>query len=220
MWKVVAEVNARLPEDQRFSWWWWPAGKYLRLWKEHKRLLPQSHWRWYWILFFLTALAFMFLIVCSAMRSATGLPMFYDQTVRVPDFALAVKLSKAAESRLRSLNESIKVAVYFDGDGEPEKGVNTTPMRAVVLGNQEKEVDDENVAKFTGRRILAERWSRLSDKNYFVTINVFSARRAVRENLLDCQYPIERIENIQNRTLEVQCDLSVSQGIEVNESGQ
>jgi len=207
MWKVVAEVNAHLPEDQRFSWWWWPIAKYLRLWREHKRLLPHSLWRWYWTLFFLAALAFMFLIFCSAVRSATGSPMFYDQTVQVPDFAIAVKLSKAAESRLRSLNESIKVAAYFDGNGEPEKGADTAPMRAVVLGNQEREVNDKDVAEFTGKKILAERWSRLSDRNYFVTINVFSARRVVRENILDCQNTTERIENIKNRTLEVQCGL-------------
>ena len=45
VWKMVAEVNARLPEAGKFSWLWWTWGKYMRLWREHKRLCPESHWR-------------------------------------------------------------------------------------------------------------------------------------------------------------------------------
>jgi len=59
VWKVVAEVNARLAEDQKFSWWWWTIGKHVRLWKEHKRLCPESHWRLYSMLSFLTAIVLM-----------------------------------------------------------------------------------------------------------------------------------------------------------------
>lgn len=199
-WKTVTEVNTRLPDDQKFSRWWWTIKKHVRLWKEHKRLCPQSHWRLYLVLSLLTALVFMILAPCSAVLSVAGVPMFYDQTVQVPDFAVAVKLSKAAESRLRSLNESITVAAYFDGDGEPEPGVDTSPMRAVVLGNETEEVNDKNVAEFKGKKVFAKAWKRLSDKNYYVTINVFSARKAVANNILDCSVPIDRIENVKSRT--------------------
>ncbi len=44
-WKMLAEANAQLPEDERFSWWWWTLGKHIRLWKEHKRLCSDSPWR-------------------------------------------------------------------------------------------------------------------------------------------------------------------------------
>lgn len=204
---MVTEVNARLPEDQKFSWWWWTIGKHLRLWKEHKRFFPDSHWTLYSVLFILAALVLMILITCSAVRSVSGLPMFYDQTVQVPDFAIAVKLSKAAESRLHSLNEGIKVAAYFDGDGDPVPGIDTSPMRAVVLGDYAEEVDDRNIANFKGKKISAQAWGTLSDKNYFVTINVFSARKAVANNILDCAAPIDHIESITGRTLEVRCGL-------------
>jgi hypothetical protein len=65
-WKTMAEANARLPEDQKFSWWWWTLSKYVRLWKEHKRLCPESHWRLYMMLSFVACIVFMILIAASA----------------------------------------------------------------------------------------------------------------------------------------------------------
>jgi len=64
-WKLVAEVNARLSEDKKFSWLWWTIGKYVRLWKEHKRLCPQSHWRLYSVLSYLIAIVLMIFILLS-----------------------------------------------------------------------------------------------------------------------------------------------------------
>jgi hypothetical protein len=64
-WKTMAETKARLPENQKFSWWWtW--NKHVRLWKEHKRLCPESHWRLYTILSFVVGIVFMILIIVSA----------------------------------------------------------------------------------------------------------------------------------------------------------
>ena len=65
VWKTVTQVNSRLPKDQQFSYWWWTIGKHKRLWKEHKRLFPDSHWRLLFVLSLLMALVFMVLIVSS-----------------------------------------------------------------------------------------------------------------------------------------------------------
>ena len=127
--------------------------------------------------------------------------------MQVPEFAVAVKLTKDAESRLRALNESIMVSANLDGDGEPEPAVNTAPFRDVYLAGYIEEVNDINVAHFKGERVSARKMSRLFDKNYYVTINVFSARKAVKNNILNCDVPIERIENIKNKTLYVHCEL-------------
>jgi hypothetical protein len=62
VWKMVAEVNARLAEANRFSWLWWTFGKYVRLWREHKRLCPHSHLRTFSILAFSSGALLMFLI--------------------------------------------------------------------------------------------------------------------------------------------------------------
>jgi hypothetical protein len=65
VWKTVAEVNARLLNDQRFSRLWWTMGKSRRLWNEHKRLCPESHWRLYSVASFLAAILFMILVTWS-----------------------------------------------------------------------------------------------------------------------------------------------------------
>ena len=57
----MVEANARLPEGEKFSWWWWTLNKHMRLWKEHKRLCPESHWRLYTVLSFVVGIGFMIL---------------------------------------------------------------------------------------------------------------------------------------------------------------
>src|SRR5512146_2941142 len=72
----------------------------------------------------MNALLLLFTIGCFATTAAcsrtgprqleTGGP-----TVDVPEFSSAVKLSPAADNRLRSMGEAVKVIAYFDGDPLP-----------------------------------------------------------------------------------------------------
>lgn len=127
-------------------------------------------------------------------------------TLDVPRFSIAVKLSHAADNRLRSMGEAIKVIAYFDGDPLPGQGKYNPPMRDVYLGMAEKPVNDRNEAQFEDVRIPQRDWNRLSDKNYFVTINTVSARKVARDNLLDCADPISvKIDAMKGKTTEVHC---------------
>jgi len=129
-------------------------------------------------------------------------------TVDVPEFAIAVKLSPQAETRLKSIHETIEVLAMLDGDPLPGQGKYNPPNRDVVLGSAQKPVDVNNEAKFTNVKIPLSDWNRLADKNYFVTINVFSARKADHNNLLDCDDPMDRrIESLGGKTIEVRCRL-------------
>ena len=60
--KTVSELNARLPESEKLSMWWWTFGKYERLWKQHKRLCPESRWRFYSIGWLMLTAICMFLL--------------------------------------------------------------------------------------------------------------------------------------------------------------
>ena len=96
----------------------------------------------------------------------------------------------------------------LDGDPLPGQGKYNPPNRDVVLGSAQKPVDVNNEAKFTNVKIPLSDWNRLADKNYFVTINVFSARKADHNNLLDCDDPMDRrIESLGGKTIEVRCRL-------------
>jgi len=127
--------------------------------------------------------------------------------VPVPRFSIAVKLSERARQRLQSIHESVLVIAYFDGDPLPGQGRYNAPFRDVFLGNDEKLVDDQNVATFDTTKISQSNWNRLANKDYFVTINVVSARKAAKNNLLWCGAPENRLSTFEGKTTVVSCGL-------------
>lgn len=129
------------------------------------------------------------------------------QRIAVPEFSIAVKLSETAQKKLQGMHESVLVIAYFDGDPLPGKGKDNSPMRGVVLGNDEKLVDKNNVATFSDTKISQSNWNDLSSKDYYVTINVVSARKSSTDNLLDCAVPIDRISTFARKSTQVSCRL-------------
>jgi hypothetical protein len=151
-------------------------------------------------------LSFGLFFATSCSRTHANSQQSSGPTVDVPPFAIAVKLSPKAEVRLTSLHETVKVIALFDGDPLPGQGKYNPPNRDVFLGSDERLVDGNRVARFDRTRVPLSDWNRLSDKNYFVTINTVSARKIVSDNLLDCADPISRrIDTFRDRTIEVQC---------------
>ncbi len=128
-------------------------------------------------------------------------------TVPVPRFSIAVKLSDKARQELQRMQESVLVIAYFDGDPLPGQGRYNAPFRDVYLGKDQKLVDDQNVATFDTTKISQSNWDRLANKDYFVTVNVVSARRASKNNLLWCGVPEDRLSTFAGKTTEVSCTL-------------
>jgi hypothetical protein len=130
-----------------------------------------------------------------------------DETIAVPEFAIAVKLSETAQKKLQAMHESMLVIAYFDGDPLPGRGKYNAPMRGVVLGSDEKLVDANDVATFSDTKISQSHWNDLSSKDYYVTVNVVSARKSSKDNLLDCANPEERISTFVGKSTQVSCRL-------------
>ena len=142
-----------------------------------------------------------------------------DMTVAVPTFSIAVKLSERAHRKLEAIHESVLVIAYFDGDPLPGQGRFNAPFRDVFLGKNEKMVDDQNVATFDSTMISKSNWNRLADKDYFVTINVVSARKASKNNLLWCGVPENRLSVFAGKTTEVSCSLIEEQSDDSKPAG-
>jgi hypothetical protein len=148
------------------------------------------------------------LVACSTAQVQDKTPHeANDETIVVPEFSIAVKLSESAKKRLQAMHESVLVIAYFDGDPLPGRGKDNSPMRGVVLGNDEKLVGANNVAKFSDTRISQSNWDDLSSKDYYVTINVVSARRSSKNNLLDCGNPEDQISAFAGKSTPVSCRL-------------
>lgn len=138
-----------------------------------------------------------------------AVPLFilklHDQSVEVPQFAVSVKLSKAAEQRLRSLNESVIVMAQFWGDGKPESAEST---RRIDLGTEGEPIDKTNVVEFKDAKVLHDSWKRLSDKNYSVAIYAVSVgKNSDARNILHCSIPVDRIDDVKGKTVELSCSL-------------
>src|ERR1039458_7665842 len=177
--------------------------------RQYAYLMRINHWHRIAAVLTGTALLFFasFVGVSHSENSGTSTDDLADKAVEVPEFSIAVKLSPEAEKRLHSLNESILVIAYFDGDPLPGQGKDNAPFRDVFLGQDEKLVDTTDVARFDSTKLSMSSWNRLADRNYFVTINVVSARKRSKNNLLDCGVPIDRISNFAGKATEVQCRL-------------
>ncbi len=148
-------------------------------------------------------LACTFCASCAANRSTTK----SESTIPVPPFQIRVTLSDAAATKLRDAGEIIKGAVYFDGDGTPKYHEETAPFRAVILGVYQFETREAGIISISNAVISEEAFERLSDSNYYFTINVFSGRRAFKDNILDDGYAQGHIRDTINAPIEVFCDL-------------
>lgn len=135
-----------------------------------------------------------------------------DKTILVPEFSIAVKLSETARRRLQAIHESILVIAYFDGDPLPGKGKDNAPMKGVFLASDERPVDANKDATFSGVKISRRDWNNLSNKDYYVTLNVFSARKSSQHNVLDCTVPSGRISTFAGKSTQVSCRLIGEQG--------
>jgi hypothetical protein len=153
-------------------------------------------------------------IVCSlAFVCACHKEVNYDQPEKgpqlaVPPFQIKIILSEAAAKTLRDAHETIKCAVWFDGDGHSRPGEYTAPERQVVLsGRYEFELDQPGVVSVDHATVSEEAFKRLTETDYYYTIKVYSGRRAFKNNVLDGGYAGGHISEATKKPIEITCDL-------------
>ena len=154
-------------------------------------------------------LIFLPLLLCLVSCSRqTGPSAPSGPTMPVPEFTISVSLSEAAAQKLSDAGETIRGAVYFDGDGTPLPNVKTAPHRDVILGSYEFELREPGELLVSDAAISQEAYGRLSDTNYHFSINVYSGRRAFRNNVLNGGYGDGRLSDLKpEKAIEIKCDL-------------
>jgi hypothetical protein len=127
--------------------------------------------------------------------------------IKGPEFDVKVAMSEAALSTIEGLGERIKVAAFFDGDSIFGSPFNNAPFRSVFLGHQVVEISPTEIAHFQNVTFPSREFSHLLFRKYFVTINVFSARRKDPKNLLNCSTPEKSSGQLANQVIVVKCTL-------------
>jgi hypothetical protein len=148
--------------------------------------------------------ALQLLSVCFVVAVATA----ESDMIPVPPFQIRIILSDDAAQKLNESGETIKGAVYFDGDGTPKEGEETAPFRAVFLGSYNFELKKPGLENVSEAKISNEAFARLSDRNYHYTINVFSGRHVFKNNILRDGVAVGRIGDATKSPIEVRCTLA------------
>ena len=154
-------------------------------------------------------LIFLPLVLCLvSCGRQTGPSIPAGPTTPVPEFTIRVSLTEAATQKLSDAGETIRGIISFDGDGTPLPNVKTAPHRDVYLGSYEFELTQAGELRVSDAVVSKEAYGRLSDKNYHFFVNVYSGRRAFRNNVLNGGYTDGRLNNLDpEKPIEIKCDL-------------
>jgi hypothetical protein len=143
-------------------------------------------------------------LICLAIVCAAAC-VDHSQAVDGPNFDVRITLSDAARSQLQSAGETMRVTAYFDGNSWYKPFYAGGPFRAVFLGKKEVEVGLDEVAHFRGITFPGKEFANLTRGRYYVTINVFSARRANPNNMLNCNVREGPSAQFAAQLIEVRC---------------
>ncbi len=134
-------------------------------------------------------LALFLLIPCS---QAAGRPL------EKPDFTLDVQLDERASRYLAERRETVGVSISFaDSIGPGE----------VSLAHLRHEAKTSFAMHVKDVQFDLQRADKLRTKDYEVLVNVFSNRRALDGNVLDCDVLQAPISQLQKRVHKIRCRL-------------
>lgn len=99
-------------------------------------------------------------------------------------FVVEVSVDPAAQARLTRMKERIMVRVIYSGEPLPAKAKLANEIGEIDLGNEVIDLPPEGgTASFSGN-VRNDKWTWVKDPQ--VLVNVTSAFRSVKENVLDC----------------------------------
>jgi hypothetical protein len=128
----------------------------------------------------------------SSCASASG------PAITLPDFTIQVLLSDSATRYLLAHGELVAMSIDFADVVVPAEN---------YLGSIRHEAPGAFLFPVREVKFDPKKIRTLRTKNYEVLVNVFSGRKVLHMNVLDCGFIQDVIENLQRKTHTVRCDL-------------
>jgi hypothetical protein len=124
---------------------------------------------------------------------------------------LHVTFSKQAAARLAALNEGVMASASFAGVPVPSHQKEADEAGQIDLGNEEVTVKGQpGVATITGAKVNRSRLAWTSGP-VLLNVNVYSARRALADNILACDFFDGKLESAHRRPVQLHCTLITEQ---------
>ncbi|MBI5917050.1 MAG: DUF3298 domain-containing protein, partial [Bacteroidetes bacterium] len=123
-------------------------------------------------------------------------------------FEIEVSNSAKADKTLTAKKETLIVSAYFWGEPIDPKEKAKGEDGMVVFVNKDIELTgNERVARFEGLKFNKALLSKVTDKDIFLLINVFSGRKSSEDNLLNCGILDTKVSQVVNKRYVLGCKL-------------
>jgi hypothetical protein len=134
-----------------------------------------------------------------------------SDSVEIPFFEIELKLSKKAEEKLKTDNETVIVSATFESNllndediilnnkNIPQEYKERVEYGRLYLLSHRIELTDERLVRFENIKFHKNLYDLLEDKDIMLLINVFSGRRSFENNILDCDILYDSMNKIKEK---------------------
>lgn len=132
-------------------------------------------------------------------------PVFAANELDVPDFRIEVTLSTKAAAKLSSAQEWVHVSAFYYGEAaKPKDG---DEMGQIWLGNEDADIEGAGTVTFGKIKVDGKRLKLVKGKKPTVNINVYSSRKTLADNILDCGLFEDLVEVAARASIMIDCKL-------------
>jgi hypothetical protein len=132
-------------------------------------------------------------------------PVFAANELDVPDFRIEVTLSTKAAAKLYSAQEWVHISAFYYGEAaKPKDG---DEMGQIWLGNEDADIEDAGTVTFGQIKIDGKRLKLVKGRKATVNINVYSSRKTLADNILDCGLFEDLVEVAASENVTIECKL-------------
>lgn len=117
-------------------------------------------------------------------------------SVRIPAFTIQLNLSDRANALLAARHETIIVHAWFSGQPKDTATAEYREVGGLFLTEKKIELDTARTAIIDGVRFPQKLLDALASKDISVLVNVYSGRRVIPENILNCDIVDDKINHV------------------------
>lgn len=125
----------------------------------------------------------------------------------IPAFSIRLQLSARANAVLTGKQETILVHAWFNGLPKDTTTREYRESGELFLGEKKIELDTAGTVTIDGVKFSVKQLDALVDDDVHVLVNVYSGRRAMPENILNCAIVDDKMSQLKGKTINLSCKL-------------
>ena len=125
--------------------------------------------------------------------------------VKLPRYKVEISLSTKAAQNVKTSGETVRVAASYFGTAKP--GVVGDEADQIQMGREEADIQGPGSVRLGKIAIETADLRKIIEKEPQVLINVFTGRKVLPDNLLDCGIFQNGISVAARRTIRISCKL-------------